>query len=186
MPGSLRSQYTFSPLLWIVAIMLLATTTTVPRDINPKTGLPAGRYRTGTAAASDPIVEYTAHNRGNIQLAIGNNGTFGTLGRAIPDPFTGEPIPSCIFPKNSDLVYLWVAAIWIGAVVGRDTLVSVGDEDFYVTRELWPDAKPFGDFTYQSIDFNNRFYSPDAYSEEDILCEYTDTLTNNQDRKSVV
>ncbi len=131
------------------------------------------------AAVAGPVVEYTAHNRGNIQLAIANNGTFGTLGRSIPDPFTGEPIPSCIYPKNSDLVYLWVAAIWIGAVVGRDTLVSVGDEDFYVTNEFWPEVKPFGEFTYQSIDPRSPFYSPEAYSEEDILCEYTDTLTGN-------
>ncbi len=162
-----------------VFLLLLAAANVTARDVSPKSARVAERPHRGMAAVAGPVVEYTAHNRGNIQLAIANNGTFGTLGRSIPDPFTGEPIPSCIYPKNSDLVYLWVAAIWIGAVVGRDTLVSVGDEDFYVTNEFWPEVKPFGEFTYQSIDPRSPFYSPDAYSEEDILCEYTDTLTGN-------
>ena len=129
-------------------------------------------------ALADPVVEYTAHNRGNIQLAIANNGTFGTLGGAIPDPFTGDPIPSCIYPKNSDIVFLWVAALWIGAVVGRDTLVSCANEDWYRTTEFWPEEKPFGDFKYKSIAENSGFFTDDGYSEEDIICTYTDTLTD--------
>lgn len=144
--------------------------------INPKLELIKKDRKTFTTAPI--VVKYTAHNRGNIQLAIANNGTFGTLGSSIPDPFTGESIPSCIFPKNSDLVYLWVAAIWIGAVVGRDTLVSTGSEDFYVSEEFFPEEEPFGDFTYKSIDPNSQFYDEDAYSEQDIICEYMDTLTN--------
>jgi hypothetical protein len=144
----------------------------------PQSKLEALQDHQRNAAAALPVVQYAAHNRGNIQLAIANNGTFGTYGQDIPDPFSGQPIPSCVYPKNSDLVYLWVGAFWIGAVVGRDTLVSVGTEDFYVTEEFWPDERPFGDFTYSSIDLNSPFYSEDAYSEEDIYCEYTDTLTN--------
>ena len=31
-------------------------------------------------SADDPIVEYIAHSQGNMQLVIGNNGTFGTEG----------------------------------------------------------------------------------------------------------
>ncbi len=153
------------------------------REDNPKIAL--WHKQAPRLSTQAPIVDYTAHNRGNIQLAIANNGTFGTLGSSIADPFTGEAIPSCIYPKNSDLVYLWVAAIWIGAVVGRDTLVSVGNEDWYRTTEFWPDfdfsrggAKPPGGFTYRSIDINSRFHSSDALSEQDIICEYTDTLDN--------
>ncbi len=148
------------------------------REVNPKTGRPE-RMLHGATSAAGPIVEYAAHNRGNIQLAIANNGTFGTRGYTIPDPLTGEAIPSCVFPKNSDLVYLWVAAVWAGAVKGNDTLVSVGDEDFYVTTEFWPEIKPFGDIKYESIDPSSRYFSTTARSEEDIICEYTDTLTDN-------
>jgi len=147
------------------------------RDINPKISL-RDKFASTPLSAVNPVVDYTAHNRGNIQLAIANNGSFGTLGGSIPDPFTSEQIPSCIYPKNSNIVYLWVGALWIGAVVGRDTLVSVANEDFYVTTEFWPEVKPFGDFKYKSIAGNSAFYSEDAYSEEDILCEYTDTITD--------
>ncbi|MDH4157961.1 MAG: hypothetical protein OEW00_11875, partial [candidate division Zixibacteria bacterium] len=147
-------------------------------SINPKLHPELKDRRSGQSAANGPIVQYTAHNRGNIQLAIANNGTFGTLGGAIPDPFTGEVIPSCIYPRGSDIVYLWVAAMWIGAVVGRDTLVSVGDEDWYQTREFWPDVGPFGDFRYKSIDLRSPFYDPEARSEDDIICEYADTITD--------
>jgi hypothetical protein len=166
--------------IFILAVMVLtisgpANSRTVE---NPKLALLEKGTVPQLSKAVTPIVEYTAHNRGNIQLAIANNGTFGTLGRSILDPFTGEPIPSCIYPKNSDLVYLWVSAIWIGAIVGRDTLVSVGDEDFYVTRELWPDVPPFGEFEYKSIDPSSPFFDPEAYSEEDIICEYTDTIVD--------
>ena len=143
---------------------------------NPKLEISRKGYNFSYNKYQTPTVNYTAHNRGNIQLAIANNGTFGTLGGSIPDPFTGDEIPSCIYPKNSDIVYLWVAAIWIGAIVGRDTLVSCGDEDWYITNEFWPDVEPFGNFEYKSIDINSPFYSEDAYSEEDIICEYTDTI----------
>ncbi|MHC4501602.1 MAG: hypothetical protein ACYS21_21150, partial [Planctomycetota bacterium] len=93
----------------------------------------------GPQVAQEPQVLHTAHSRGNIQLAVANNGTFGTYGEPISDPFTGEMIPSCEYPRNSDITYLWVAAFWIGAVVGRDTLVSCASEDFYTTTEFWPE-----------------------------------------------
>ena len=158
-------------------ILLIALAVVEAREVDPKTAC-LERSRPGPKSAADPVVEYAAHTRGNIQLAIGNNGTFGTRGRSILDPLTGQGVPSCIFPKNSDLVYLWVAAIWAGAIKDRDTLVSVGDEDFYVTTEFWPDIKPFGDFRYESIDPNSRYYATTARSEEDIICEYTDTITD--------
>ncbi len=132
-------------------------------------------------ASSESTIFHAAHNRGNIQLAIANNGTFGTFGQSIPDPFSGEVIPSCEYPRNTDNVYLWVGAFWIGAVVGHDTLVSCGSEDFYETSEFWPEEPSLGgEFGYSSIDKDSKLYDPDrrAYSEEDIVCEYYDTTTS--------
>ena len=150
------------------------------RDLTPKEQIASQRAQPLIAAG--PVFHYMGHSRGNIQLAVANNGTFGTLGGSIANPITGESIPSCIYPKNSNLVYLWVAAVWIGGVVGRDTLVSVGNEDFYVTTEFWPVdydyeylQNPLG-FKVRSIDLNSPFYHPDAVSEEDLFCEYADTL----------
>ena len=121
---------------------------------------------------------YASHNRGLMQLAIANNGTFGTFGSSELDPFTGGSMLSCSYPRGDDKIYLWVGAFWIGAVVGRDTLVSTGSEDFYVNADFWPDLSPWGDTKIKSIDINSPYYDTSAYSEEDILCEYTDTFTN--------
>jgi len=165
-------------LAWSAFLLIVSFAVATARHaVDPKTAC-LEKDRPGPKSAVDPVVEYAVHKRGNIRLAIANNGTFGTRGRSIPDPLTGLSIPSCEFPKNSDLVYLWVAAIWAGAIKGNDTLVSVGDEDFYETTEFWPEIKPFGDFRYESIDPNSRYYEPTANSEEDIICEYTDTLTD--------
>ncbi|UCC45260.1 MAG: hypothetical protein JSU65_04905 [Candidatus Zixiibacteriota bacterium] len=133
-------------------------------------------------ATALPQVQYTAHNRGNIQLAVANNGTFGTFGDAFIDPFTGDVISSCFYPRNTDLVYLWVGAFWIGAVVGRDTVVSCGSDDYYQTSEFWPEEPPLGEFQYNSIDVNSKFYNPSsrlqAHSEQDVYAEYYDTVTD--------
>lgn len=165
-------------ILILLVLATMATSLVARPAMDPKSALVSNKVRRPHQSTATPAVLYSAHNRGNVQLAIANNGTFGVLGGSITDPFSGEVIQSCVYPRNTDLVYLWVSAIWIGGIVGRDTLVSVGDEDFYQTRELWPDVEPFGRFRYESIDPASEFFSPDAYSEQDIICEYTDTLTD--------
>ncbi len=156
--------------------------TVAARDtLNPKLKL-SKKFTTYTQRSDElPQIVYTAHNRGNIQLAIANNGTFGTLGQTILDPLTGSPILSCIHPKNSDLVYLWVGCLWIGAIVGRDTLVSTANEDYYENLEFWPLPGQLGEFEYRSMDINSIYYDPErlGFSEQDIICQYFDTVTNS-------
>ncbi|MEW6051585.1 MAG: T9SS type A sorting domain-containing protein [Candidatus Zixiibacteriota bacterium] len=158
---------------------MLIATAAFGRSPLPTSKEEALRAYQHTMALARPIVTYAAHRRGNIELAVANNGTFGTYGSAVTEPYTGQIIQSCIYPKNSDLVFLWVGAFWIGAVVGRDTLVSTGTEDFYENQEFWPEVQPFGDFTFSSIDLNSKYYSPNAYSEQDVYAEYTDTVTTS-------
>ncbi|MFZ1685072.1 MAG: hypothetical protein WAU88_13235 [Candidatus Zixiibacteriota bacterium] len=149
------------------------------RDLLPASKAEALTRRQQSSALATPKVDYATHSRGKMVLAVANNGTFGTYGQAIADPFTGAAVPSCIYPRNSDLVYLWVGAFWIGAIVGRDTLVSVGTEDFYETQEFWPEpvdlTSKYGNFKFGSMNSEDPFYDPKAYSEQDIYCEYTDT-----------
>lgn len=130
------------------------------------------------SASDRPVVGAAVHTQGQMALVIRNNGTFGSEWDVVRDPLTGEFHPSCIYPKNSNLRYLYVAALWIGAVVGRDTLVSCGAEDMYDTYEFWPEVSPFGDIRYESIDPAKPYFSESAYSEQDIICEYTDTITD--------
>ncbi|UCG62705.1 MAG: hypothetical protein JSV52_05310 [Candidatus Zixiibacteriota bacterium] len=158
-----------------VSVLLLNIAETSARD--PKTDkLLTERTPSSTVLSDRPIVEYAAHSQGSMVLMIGNNGTFGCEGTSQEDVLTGEYFESCVYPKNSDLVYLWVAALWVGAIKGRDTLVSTGTEDFYCAYEFWPDLPGLGGFKFKSIDAASPHYAEDAYSEQDIICEYTDTI----------
>ncbi|MBU0983062.1 MAG: hypothetical protein KKA42_04280 [candidate division Zixibacteria bacterium] len=168
-------------MIGLTALSLVPIASPLGRTPGPDPKMDAARQIERRTAAT-PIIRYTAHSRGNLRLALANNGTFGTEGQTRPDPFTGEPIPSLEYPRGSNIVLLWVGAFWIGAVVDGDTLVSCGTEDFYQTNELWPDPPELGgDFTYGSIDRNSKFYDEDvtAYSEEDIIINYYDTITNS-------
>ncbi len=173
-PKNNKNRYLFY--LITVFLLILSSISLNAREINPKLGGFDKTTRTTISTAVGPLVYYAVHNRGNIQLAVANNGTFGSYGGTVNDVFTGEPVQSCIYPKNSNIVYLWVGALWIGAVVGRDTLVSCGTEDWYTVQEFWP--APKDSFELLSIDESSPFYSEDAYSEEDILCTYYDTVTD--------
>lgn len=121
------------------------------------------------------------HRVGQLVLAVKNNGTFGQAdGSDTKDCLTGDELLPCEYPKNSRSRYLYAASFWIGAVVGRDTLVSTGSDGwlFGTGDEFNPDISPFGDLIYRS----NRFPDEpdlftDAVSEEDYIAIYFDTLT---------
>ncbi|MCH7690969.1 MAG: hypothetical protein IIA17_08000 [candidate division Zixibacteria bacterium] len=165
------------------AFLLICTgISVVARDTNNPKLKYSKKFTLNSFRSSElPKIEYTLHNRGNIQLAIASNGTFGTQGQTMTDPLTGGAIPSCIYPKNSDLVYLWVGALWIGAIVGRDTLVSTANEDYYENLEFWALPGQPGEFEFRSMDINSFYYDPErlGFSEQDIICQYYDTVTNS-------
>jgi hypothetical protein len=130
---------------------------------------------TAKSTANEVYVTVGVHNIGKIGLTVSNNGHFGTgfFAGAI-NPEDGGPAPSCIYPYPGRPNYLFAGAFWIGAVVGRDTLVSVGADGWHDVRELWPDPLPDGDIIRRSIS------NPDdelAVSEQDFIATYTDTVT---------
>ncbi len=138
-----------------------------------------GKGRDRLLSTALPVEEIAEHNVGLIQLAVANNGTFGIEYVAdTRDAFTGEPIAfSCQYPKDSRIQYLFGAAFWIGAVVGRDTLVSVGADGWQWVYEMFPDEAPFGKMVYRSITDPTKPQFKDAVSEQDYISVYYDTLT---------
>jgi len=120
-----------------------------------------------------------SHNVGKLVLAVNNYGSFGD-GFIIGSPtdcFTNTRAPSCEYPKGSGTYYLFAGAFWIGAVVGRDTLVSAGADGWYTFQELHPYESPFGDMKYRSIIDPAKPEYKDAISEQDYIAVYTDTFT---------
>jgi hypothetical protein len=126
----------------------------------------------------------TVHNVGRIALGVSNDGTFGTLlsvSGSATDCFTGERLPACQYPKGSNTRYIFGAALWMGAVLGRDTLVSTAADGWSVPgSEFHPDAAPFGDMIYRSTIDPARPEFKDAVSEQDYLGVYYDTCHNCQ------
>jgi hypothetical protein len=123
-----------------------------------------------------PIKQFDVHNIGKISMTITNFGAFGT-GYVSNPIIDGEIAPSCEYPINSDLSYLFTGALWIGAVVGRDTLVS-GAADGWAenTPELWPEGGPGGAIISRSNLRARTNFDDDAISEQDFICTFTDTF----------
>jgi hypothetical protein len=134
----------------------------------------------GQSSAAAPAIQITQHDVGNMVLGIQNNGTFGDYdNNKGPDIFTGGPVKACEFPKGSDSRYLYAGAFWIGAVSGRDTLVSVGADGWQNQHEMFPDQAPLGNIVFRSITDPSKPEFNDAVSEEDFVAVYYDTCTRD-------
>jgi hypothetical protein len=107
-------------------------------------------------------VTYWELSTGQIGALFDNTGAFGT-GYA-SSPICGEEeCPSFESPEGSDLEYLFAGGIWIGGIVGDDTLVSVGADGWFMIQELWPDH-PAAEF--------------DGISDYSVWTHFTDTITD--------
>ena len=135
------------------------------------------------AAASGPAYCNTYHHIGRMALGVANTGTFATglaVGGTTTDCFTSVTLPSCEFPKGSRTRYCFGGALWIGAILGRDTLVSTGADGWARSgNEFHPDFSEFGgDMVRRStIDPASPLYEG-AVSEEDYIAVFRDTCRN--------
>lgn len=128
-------------------------------------------------AAGQPIYCLALHNVGNIVLPVNNNATLGRdyTASGTSDCFTGESAPnSCEFPKGSRTQYLFGGAFWIGAIKGRDTLVSTG-QDGWSTQgsEFHPDD--IDGMVFRSTLDPTKPEFEGAISEQDYIAVYYDT-----------
>ncbi|UCC44168.1 MAG: hypothetical protein JSU65_13810 [Candidatus Zixiibacteriota bacterium] len=166
-------------LAWLPVILMIVSMVSAREPVTsgiehkpdpPYHVLTLGRQSGTASLSSDPAWEWTVHNQGNIQVTVSNFGYLGGRYYDFPiiDPLTGDPIQAVTYPKYSDLVYSLRASLAIGGVVDGDTSVT--------WMEFNPDMAPFGRFTMQSIDVTRPYYSDEAHSELDLVCEYYDTL----------
>ncbi|MCX7878009.1 MAG: hypothetical protein N2510_05125, partial [Ignavibacteria bacterium] len=123
--------------------------------------------------ADDDVTKFT--NVGSIGLTITN---FGTIGHG----FTLWPSqPSCEYPKGSGIEHLFDGGLWIGGIKNGVVRVTTGaidassanrGEGFEFTNA------PGQLITHISSLLTSAFYSPNAISHQDFICEYTDTNTS--------
>ncbi len=148
--------------------------------INPETPVPKTPVLQEELSIGIPNVQLEVHKVNKLALTITNNGHLGTgYFRHNPiDPETGYRAPSCEYPIHSYNNYLWVGGIWVGAVVGRDTLVSTSANLYHYVVEFWPDAGDQGAMKRRSSLPQSIYYSGNSVSEEDIYARYTDTFVD--------
>jgi Secretion system C-terminal sorting domain len=82
------------------------------------------------------------HTAGSFEFTVAHDGTLGGifLSSRIDDGPYGD-LPGFEFPKNSFLEYLFGGSLWVGAIVGNDTLVSVGADGWASDETMIPDPE---------------------------------------------
>jgi len=147
------------------------------------------------------INEYNrVHRRSNIWMNITNYGYFGNNGENRPDgvddPCTDQWAPQAEYPGGSDIQYLFMGALWLGALIRAEGYeyprVSVGTDGWNA------DILEFHPGEGETYSYNNGIierstlpldydclgnymgaYRDSAISEQDFVCNYADTLTES-------
>ncbi|MCK4656059.1 MAG: hypothetical protein KAT85_03485, partial [candidate division Zixibacteria bacterium] len=125
---------------------------------------------------STPYFESCVHDYNNLLLTVTNLGFFGSGLGDWWDCETGEPAPSAEFPAGTGIEHLNMGALWIGAVVGDDTLVSVGFDGWERLYEMLPCGEPECGLQRRSNRESDSYFHPDARSDLEYVAVYTDTF----------
>ncbi|MCI0329745.1 MAG: hypothetical protein L0196_02165 [candidate division Zixibacteria bacterium] len=126
-----------------------------------------------------PSLEQCTHKTGRLWLTVSNWGILGNQRNIFfRDCLTGGFSSSAEFPGGSGLEYLFQGAVWVGGIVGEDTLVSTGSDGWVGIRELFPEAGGAGTIIKRSARPSSPYYNPAAVSDLDLISVFYDTLTD--------
>lgn len=123
-------------------------------------------------------LDWKMHDVGKVRQFISNIGSLWPTGYLLGD-FSG--LIYCEYPPNSLEEHVGEGGIWIGAMVGADTLVSV-TTSWHSSNEFFPSAAP--DDTVWVVlkgDTVDIPYWPKytAISDQDFVCRYSDYNLSN-------
>ena len=170
------------PLILVVALFLLNWSASSARSLDDYRGatLPGKGVSSKVTVTEPPNFLVCVHRANNMWFSVTNFGCFGSLIGAYLDCETHTAAPSCEFPAGTEQNYLWIGALWIGAKVGPDTLVSTGHDGWHDNWEMWPCSGPECGLVKLSNRPSDPSYSDSAKSDLDFIAEYTDTLDDRQ------
>lgn len=81
---------------------------------------------------------YAVHQTGSIDAALDCFGTIGMSPVPRTSPYPFWPTSSFESPPGSGHQYLWGGGIWIGGIVGQDTLVTCSFTSRSLRQEMYP------------------------------------------------
>lgn len=159
-----------------------------PRSPQPPAHLAPPRHilrdSSSTLSAQQPYqnpFRQAVHRINQLSLAVTNSGVLGTLSMVNQpiDYFINRDIRrNCEYPRKSYREYMTNIDLWVGAQLRRDIGVSTG-----LSGSWWADyAMKFlpvdfpGTITARSTAELYGGPHDDAVSEEDFICEYTDSM----------
>lgn len=135
-----------------------------------------------------PEAQQRVHRVGNVYFCNTNWGFLGSQLRDLcesmggcfnPYPDSEVFAPSFEVPPNSGIDYLFQGALWIGAIVTKETeietLVTVGADGWYWIYEIAPGEGPEHAIKEKSRRLGVECYNSDAVSEQDIIAVFSDT-----------
>ncbi len=121
--------------------------------------------------------EVVPHTTGKLHNSLNNYGQF-TDAMYTPnyhDEMTGKYFLGTRYPSQSNHSYTMYGELWIGAIAGRDTLVSTSYGTYY-NAEFTPLPCPQGGFRKRSIEKMSRYYSKEAHAEQEYEAVFTDAV----------
>ena len=179
----------------IIILVLLFSLTSLAATEEPGMVSVPGKDFIRQTAVSNPNTYNRTHRKTNVWLTVTNWGYIGnnspSRSDALEDPeYPGTWAPQCEYPGGSDVQYLFMGALWIGAMVQEEGFefprVSVGSEGWTspLIHEFFPGEGAENGIVERSTRPNeyNRLGDlvshSDAVSEQDFICDYSDTLTD--------
>lgn len=162
-------------ILYVILCLVCSSGFAIGKSEGQKAG-PSGFYK--TYVVKTPQYETCTHRYNNLYLTISNMGFMGAMNESYYDCETNSAAPGCEFPAGTQLDYLYATGLWIGAIVGEDTLVSTGWDGWQYIYEMWPCAAPECGLDKRSTRPADPAYSDSAVSDLDYIAVYTDTLTS--------
>lgn len=130
-----------------------------------------------TSAFAQSSFDESVTSVSNVGLTVNNVGTFGN---ALRGNFDLLGTPSCEYPVNSGIEHLFEAGFWVGAKIdGSVIAVSTSAYDQtagYATGRAGYEftAEVGSKIAKRSTLVDSPFFSPDAVSHEDFVCDFSD------------
>ncbi len=138
------------------------------------------------AALVSSAYRTTEHNVGRLAFSLNNNGGFGGMASlsGYRDYFTGRPVRDGEYPIGSGQSFIGFGGLWVGAVVGNDTLVSTtfNSPAYQKNGQNQPavelfEFQPGGDGEESLQKRSTLAHDSGAVSHQDIQAIYADTCT---------
>jgi hypothetical protein len=114
---------------------------------------------------------------GRFWTTIVNNGVVGNI-FGIRLPTERKTAPSFYYPQYSRVQHGYYTGLWIGGVVGDDTLVTTAIDEIG-QREFYPDVYPLGQFDIRSSDPTSPHFDRHASAEMEFHATFTDTFEDH-------